>query len=132
MTRSAICRALAPSISLAVMPTTAPAASVFSDEEIASVVGRPVESSPLPLGHQFTAGGKPVALVQSLSGLPGRVAWRANQRGQQLPGGAFVSGERAAFRQGDTTYVITLLGEGKAGRAGLPWLIAQAGQRLGS
>jgi len=28
--------------------------------------------------------------------------------------------------------VITLLGEGKAGRAGLPWLVAQAGQRLGS
>jgi hypothetical protein len=120
------------SLSLAVMPTTAPAASVFSDEEIASVVGRPVESSPLPLGHQFTAGGKPVALVQSLSGLPGRVAWRANRRGQELPGGAFVSGERAAFRLGDTTYVITLLGDGKAGRAGLPWLVAQPGQRLGS
>jgi hypothetical protein len=114
------------------MPTTAPAAPAFTAEEIAAVVGRPVESSPLPLGHQFTAGGKPVALVQSLSGLPGRVAWRANQRGQELPGGAFVSGERAAFRQGDTTYVITLLGEGKAGRAGLPWLVAQAGQRLGS
>jgi len=120
------------SLSLAVMPTTAPAAPAFTAEEIAAVVGRPVESSPLPLGHQFTAGGKPVALVQSLSGLPGRVAWRANQRGQELPGGAFVSGERAAFRQGDTTYVITLLGEGKAGRAGLPWLVAQAGQRLGS
>jgi len=42
-----------------------------------------------------------------------------------------VSGERAAFRLGDTTYVITLLGDGRAGRAGLPWLVAQAGQRLG-
>jgi len=120
------------SLSLAVMPATAPAASIFSAEEIASVVGRPVESSPLPLGHQFTAGGRPVALVQSLSGLPGRVAWRANRRGQELPGGAFVSGERAAFRLGDTTHVITLLGDGKAGAAGLPWLVAQAGQRMGS
>jgi hypothetical protein len=60
------------------------------------------------------------------------VAWRANSRGEQLPGfpaGAYVSGDRAAFRQGDTTVVLTLLGDGRQGRAHLPWLLGQAGAR---
>jgi hypothetical protein len=120
-------------LSLAMMPAAA-TPPLFSDEDIAAVVGRPVASSPLPLGLQFTAAGtgKPVLLLQSLSGLPGRVAWRANQRGQQHPGGAYVNGDRAAFRLGETTYVVTLMGEGRGGRAHLPWLVAQAGQRAGS
>jgi hypothetical protein len=67
-----------------------------------------------------------MVLVQSLSGLPGKVAWRANQRGAEVPGGAFVAGDRAAFRRGETTYVVTLMGEGRAGRPHLPWLVAQA------
>jgi hypothetical protein len=54
------------------------------------------------------------------------VAWRANGRGQAVPGGAFVNGDRAAFRHGETTYVLTLLGDGRAGSAHLSWLVAQA------
>jgi hypothetical protein len=82
---------------------------------------------PLGLQYSFADNGKPALLVQAVSGLPGRVAWRANSRGTALPGGdAFVSGERAAFRRGETTYVVTLLGDGRAGSAHLPWLVAQA------
>ena len=121
------------SLSLTMMPSAA-APPVFPEGAIAQVVGRAVVSSPLPLGLQYAAAdnGKPLVMVQSLGGLPGRVAWRANSRGQQLPGGAFVSGDRAAFRLGETTYVVTLLGEGRAGRAHLPWLVAQAGQHAAS
>jgi hypothetical protein len=52
--------------------------------------------------------------------------------GRQLPGfpgGAYVNGERAAFRHGDTTVVLTLLGDGRQGQAHLPWLLGQAGAR---
>ncbi|WP_433362075.1 DUF2207 family protein [Actinoplanes sp. CA-142083] len=114
------------SLSLTMMPAVA--APLFSDETVAQLVGRAVVSSPLPLGLQYNAAdtGKPMVLVQSLSGLPGKVAWRANQRGQQMPDGSFVAGDRAAFRHGETTYVVTLMGEGRAGRAHLPWLVAQA------
>ena len=88
-------------------------------------------AEPLPMGMQFrpAAGGSSVLLVQTVSGLPGRVAWRANRRGQAvagLPGEAFVSGERAAMRLGETTVVLTLLGAGRSGAAHLPWLLAQA------
>jgi hypothetical protein len=110
------------------MPVAAPAAAVFSTEDIARVVGRPVAEEPLPLGRQYRSAGpdrKPLLLVQAVSGLPGRVAWRANSRGQEA-GGAFYDGDRAAFRRGDTTYVLTLLGDGRAGRGHLPWLIGRA------
>ncbi|MFC7272670.1 DUF2207 family protein [Paractinoplanes rhizophilus] len=114
------------SLSLTMMPAVA--TPLFSDETVAQVVGRAVVSAPLPLGLQYNAAdtGKPMVLVQSLSGLPGKVAWRANQRGAEVPGGAFVAGDRAAFRRGETTYVVTLMGEGRAGRPHLPWLVAQA------
>jgi hypothetical protein len=105
--------------------------ALFRTDDVAQVVGRPVVAEPMPLGVQFqtTDGGRTLLLVQSVSGLPGRVAWRANSRGQELPGfpgGAFVSGERAAFRHGDTTVVLTLMGEGRAGQAYLPWLLERA------
>jgi hypothetical protein len=93
-----------------------------------------VVAEPFVMGQQYRAadGGRAVMMVQTVSGLPGRVAWRANSRGQQVPGfpeGAYVSGDRAAFRHEDSTVVVTLLGDGKQGRAHLPWLIGQAGAR---
>ena len=96
------------------------------------MLGRPVTSSPLPLaGVQWSPaeGGRPLLLVQSVEGLPGRVAWRANSRGQEVPGvadGAFVDGIRAALRHSDTTVVLTLLGDGRARQSYLPWLLSQA------
>jgi hypothetical protein len=121
------------SLSLTMMPSAA-APSLFSADEIAQVVGRPVVAAPLPMGlqYRFADSGKPALLVQSVSGLPGRVAWRANGRGQAVPGGAFVNGDRAAFRHGETTYVLTLLGDGRAGSTRLPWLLAQAVTRAAS
>jgi hypothetical protein len=110
------------------------AADLFTADEVSRVVGRPVVAEPMVMGLQFRAaeGGKALLLVQTVSGLPGRVAWRANSRGEQLPGfpaGAYVSGDRAAFRQGDTTVVLTLLGDGRQGRGHLPWLLGRAGAR---
>jgi hypothetical protein len=110
------------------------AADLFTVDEVARVVGRPVVAEPFVMGQQYRTadGGRAVMMVQTVSGLPGRVAWRANSRGQQvpgIPGGAYVSGDRAAFRHEDSTVVVTLLGDGKQGRAHLPWLIGQAGAR---
>ena len=115
-------------------PAAAPAlrgGDLFTTAAVEQVVGCPVTAEPLPLGVQFrpAAGGSALLLVQTVSGLPGRVAWRANQRGQAvagLAGEAFVSGERAAMRLGDTTVVLTLLGTGRAGSPHLPWLLTQA------
>ena len=108
-------------------PTAAGTAPAFGLDDVARVVGRPVVTEPLPLGWQYRSAGpdrKPLLLVQSLSGLPGRVAWRANSRGTEMDGG-FYSGDRAAFRRDETTYVLTLLGDGKAGRSALPWLVSR-------
>jgi hypothetical protein len=110
------------------------AADLFTADEVARVVGRPVVAEPMVMGLQFRAveGGRTLLLVQAAAGLLGRVAWRANSRGQELPGfpgGAYVNGERAAFRRGDTTVVLTLLGDGRQGQGYLPWLLGQAGER---
>jgi hypothetical protein len=109
------------------------AADLFTAADVAQVVGRPVVAEPLPMGVQYRSaeGGRALLLVQTVSGLPGRVAWRANQRGQET-GGAYVNGERAAFRQGDTTVVLTLLGDGRSGAGYLPWLVEQARSRTAS
>jgi hypothetical protein len=113
--------------------------TLFTADEVGQVLGRPVVASPLPMpglpaGLQFgpAEGGKPLLLVQAVQGLPGRVAWRANSRGQELPGiadGAWASGERAALRHGDTTVVLTLLGDGRDRQEYLPWLLSQAATR---
>jgi hypothetical protein len=113
--------------------------TLFTADEVGQVLGRPVVASPLPMpglpaGLQFgpAEGGKPLLLVQAVQGLPGRVAWRANSRGRELPGiadGAWASGERAALRHGDTTVVLTLLGDGRDRQEYLPWLLSQAATR---
>ncbi|BCB90769.1 hypothetical protein Psuf_080820 [Phytohabitans suffuscus] len=77
--------------------------------------------------------GRPLLLVQTLAGTPARLAWRANSRGQALPGigdGAYTSGDRAALRVGDTTVVFTLMGEARDRQPYLPWLAAQCATRL--
>ena len=112
---------------------------LFTADDVGQVLGRPVVASPLPMpgllaGAQYVPaeGGKPLLLVQAVQGLPGRVAWRANSRGQELPGiadGAWANGERAALRHGDTTVVLTLLGDGRDRQAYLPWLLSQAATR---
>jgi hypothetical protein len=119
-------------LALRMMTPAAPAAPLFGAGEVGQMLGRPVTSSPLPLaGVQWSPvdGGSPLLMVQSVQGLPGRVAWRANSRGQEVPGvgdGAFVDGPRAALRHGDTTVVLTLLGDGRARQSYLPWLLSQA------
>ena len=123
------------SLALTMLTPVAPPSEPFTEDEVSQLLGRPVTAAPLPLaGTQYSPaeGGKPLLLIQSVTGLPGRVAWRANSRGQELPGiadGAFVNGERAALRRGDTTVVLTLLGEGRERRAYLPWLLSQATTR---
>jgi predicted membrane protein DUF2207 len=122
-------------LALRMLTPGAPAPDPFAPAAVGRMLGREVVASPLSVpglpGVQYrpAEGGSPLLLVQTLQGLPGRVAWRANSRGQQLPGiadGAYASGERAALRHGDTTIVLTLLGDGRTRREHLPWLLAQA------
>ena len=122
-------------LALQMMTPAAAKPELFTLDEIGQLLGVPVTATPLPMaGVQYSPaeGGKPLLLVQSVGGLPGRVAWRANSRGQELPGigdGAFVSGERAALRRGDTTVVLTLMGAGRDRQAYLPWLLSQTAAR---
>lgn len=107
---------------------SAPAPTLISADDVSQMFGRPVTAQPFPTGMQFRAAdnGKPLLLVQVVSGLPGRVVWRANSRGVQHPSGGYVDGDRAAFRTGDQTVVLHLTGEGKVARGALPWLIERA------
>jgi hypothetical protein len=70
-----------------------------------------------------------VLLVQVADGMVGRMAWRTNTRGQQLPGigdDAWTKDDRAVTRLADTTVVLTLMRDGKGRRQRLPWLLQQA------
>lgn len=119
----------------------ADAGELLTTEEVARALGRPVRAGDAMAlggvlgGAQFLSAdrGKPLLLVQTLGGTPARWAWRANSRGQALPGigdGAFASGERAALRVGETTVVLTLMGEARDRQAYLPWLAAQCAARV--
>ncbi len=70
-----------------------------------------------------------VLLLQVAEGMVGRMAWRTNTRGQQLPGigeDAWTKNDRAVARLGETTVVLTLMRDGKGRRERLPWLLQQA------
>ncbi|WP_332107746.1 hypothetical protein [Phytohabitans flavus] len=116
-------------------------ADLLTVDEVARALGRPVRAGDSMAlggvlgGAQFLSAdrGKPLLLVQALTGTPARWAWRANSRGQALPGigdGAYASGDRAALRVGETTVVFTLMGEARDRQAYLPWLAAQCAARL--
>ncbi|WP_443094368.1 DUF2207 family protein [Phytohabitans rumicis] len=113
---------------------------VFTVDEIGQALGFAVLAGPPvpaigPVGTaQYVSAdrGKAVLMVQTAGGAPGRWAWRANSRGQALPGvgeGAYAAGDRAALRLGETTVVVTLLGDGRGRHAYLPWLLNQAAAR---
>ncbi|MFC0527605.1 DUF2207 family protein [Phytohabitans kaempferiae] len=112
-------------------------------EEVTRALGQPVRTGDAMAlggvigGTQYLSAerGRPLLLVQTVTGAPARWAWRANSRGQELPGigdGAYASGDRAALRLGDTTLVLTLLGEARGRHTYLPWLLAQCATRLGT
>jgi hypothetical protein len=114
---------------------------LFTVEEVGQTLGfavRPGDPVPSigPIGTaQYVSAdrGKAVLMVQTAGGAPGRWAWRANSRGQALPGigeGAYAAGDRAALRVGETTVVVTLLGDGRGRHAYLPWLLHQGAARL--
>jgi hypothetical protein len=114
---------------------------LFTVDEIAQALGMPVRpGGPVPQigpvgSAQYVSAdrGKAVLLVQTADGTPGRWAWRGNSRGEALAGigeGAYVNGDRAALRVGETTVVVTLLGSARGRRAYLPWMLQQAVIRL--
>jgi hypothetical protein len=116
-------------------------ADLLTADEVARALGRPVRAGDsMALGgvlggaqYLSTDRGRPLLLVQTLGGTPARWAWRANSRGQALPGigdGAYASGERAALRVGDATVVLTLMGEARDRQAYLPWLLGQCASRM--
>jgi hypothetical protein len=110
-----------------------PAASpLFPASDVAQMFGRQVTTAPIPWGTQYCAAdnGKMLLMVQSMSGMSGRLAWRLNSsRGVEHPGGFFINGDVAVCRAGDATVVANLTGDGRVARAALPWLMEQATQR---
>jgi hypothetical protein len=114
-----------PTAALAV-PDQAP---LFPPAQVAQMFGREVTASPIPWGTQYCAAdnGKMLLMVQSVSGVGGRLAWRLNSaRGVEHPGGFFINGDVGVYRSGDTTVVAGLTGDGRVARAALPWLLTQA------
>jgi hypothetical protein len=114
---------------------------LFTVEEIGQALslavrlGHPVPSiGPVGTAQYVSVDrGKAVLMVQTADGAPGRWAWRANSRGQALPGigeGAYAAGDRAALRVGGTTVVVTLLGDARGRHAYLPWLLNRAVARM--
>jgi hypothetical protein len=111
-------------------PTAALAApALFPPSQVAQMFGREVKASPIPWGTQYCAAdnGKLLLMVQSMSGMGGRLAWRLNSsRGVEHPAGFFINGDIGVYRTGDTTVVANLTGDGRVARAALPWLMEQA------
>ncbi|MCW6004214.1 DUF2207 domain-containing protein [Micromonospora sp. CPCC 205371] len=114
---------------------------LFTVDQVAHALGmavRPGDPVPAigPVGSaQYVSAdrGKSVLLVQAAGGTPGRWAWRGNSRGEALAGigeGAYLNGDRAALRVGETTVVLTLLGPARGRHVYLPWLLQQAAVRL--
>jgi hypothetical protein len=70
-----------------------------------------------------------VLLLQIMEGPPASMAWRTNSRGQLVSGigdGAYLTGNRAVARKGDTIVLITLAGKGKGHSDQLGELMRQA------
>jgi hypothetical protein len=122
------------------LPGAATPATLLTAEEVSQALGIPVtrldSALPGPLGViQFssTDRNKVVLMLQVADGTMGKLAWRTNSRGDALAGigdGAYTKGDRAAARHGDTTVLLTLLGDGKVRRQALPALLRQATARL--
>jgi hypothetical protein len=110
--------------------------SLLTTDEVSQALGLPVKlvDTPAigPVGmtqYATTDRNRVVLLVQVADGMVGRMAWRTNTRGQQLPGigdDAWTKDDRAVTRLGDTTVVLTLMRDGKGRRQQLPWLLQQA------
>jgi hypothetical protein len=102
---------------------------LFPASDVAQMFGREVTAAPIPWGTQYCAAdnGKMLLMVQSVSGMGGRLAWRLNSsRGVEHPGGFFINGDIGVYRTGDTTVVANLTGDGRVARSALPWLMEQA------
>jgi hypothetical protein len=114
---------------------------LLTAEEVGQALGlpvRPPERLPTP-GFVATVvfatadRNRQVLMVQACDGTVGRWAWRSNSRGTALPGigdGAYLAGDRAALRVGETTLVLTLLRDAKGRHSQLPWLLQRAAARL--
>ena len=115
-------------------------ASLLTAEEVSQALTLPVRLADSPsLGPvgmvQFSTVDKNrvVLMMQVADGTVGRMAWRMNSRGKQLPGigdAAWHNGNRAVARSGDTTVLVTLMRDGKGRGQQLPWLLQQAITRI--
>jgi hypothetical protein len=119
----------------------ADAAALFTTDEVGQALGIPVrEPEPLPMPgfgvgavYRTADRGRQVLMVQVARGTVGGWAWRANQRGAELPGigdAARLAGDRAVLRIGETTLLLTLLRDARGRQGQLPWLLQQAAARL--
>ncbi|MFI6072210.1 hypothetical protein ACIA5C_11535 [Actinoplanes sp. NPDC051343] len=114
-------------------PTAEPAPPLFRVSDVGQMFGRPVTASAIPWGTQYCAAdnGKMLLMVQSVSGMGGRLAWRLNSaRGVEHPAGFLINGDIGVYRTGDITVVANLTGDGRVARTALPWLMEQAMHRL--
>jgi Predicted membrane protein (DUF2207) len=112
------------------------AGSLLTTDEVSQALGLPVKllDTPAigPVGMtQFatTDRNRVVLMLQVADGMVGRMAWRSNTRGQQLPGigaEAWTKDDRAVARIGDTVVLLILMRDGKGGRQQLRWLLQQA------
>ncbi|WP_027343860.1 DUF2207 family protein [Hamadaea tsunoensis] len=106
--------------------------------DVAAFLGTDVRATALPQFGSFGSvtydgpDGKTLMLLQHAGGGAFmRTAWRANQRGNPVPGlDAFMKGPRAALKVGDMIVIVTLMGRATGQAHALPQLLATAATRL--
>jgi hypothetical protein len=121
-------------------PTIPLPSTLLTAEEVGQALGMAVTMLEAPIPGPFRMAqyesadrGKTVLLVQVTGGMMGRLTWRGNSRGTQLQGigdGAFVRGEQAAAKVGDTVVLLTLMRPALGRGDSLPWLLQQAVSRI--
>ena len=120
----------------------AEAGHLLTVDEVTAALGLPVTldsagvPGPLPSVFFRTADRKKaVLMLQVASGPLGAMAWRSNSRGESLPSigdGAWVRGNRAVAKSGESIVVLTLMSAAKGRSAGLSTLLSQAVARIPS
>ncbi len=119
---------------------TISASMLLTAEDVSQALGMPVTSQEAELPGmvglvQFssTHHNKVVLVLQVIDGTLSRMAWRTNARGDLMPGvgdEAWVRGDRALARIGDTTISVAVTGPAKGLRQGLPQLLQLATSRF--
>ena len=114
------------------------ASALLTTDEVGKALNLPVSQADTSMAGpvrivRFSTERRAVLVLQLAQGPAGLFAWRTNEHGAPLAGigeGAWINGDRAGTRSGDTTVLLTLVQQGKGHRSALPQLLTLVASRL--